>query len=236
MSVGSAVTIGFVMLAVCAEIFAQEEGDLRLIRGPNRCEGHLQVSVTNSGELQWSSACDRRFGAEEIQVACRQMGCPAGNAQRRTVDNYRGRLPRGSLYQAFGFSCEGSEGKVVDCPYTGAVCDLRLNSDIIAIACLEGGSEPATTALTAPGSLSGGYQLRLASGEDRCQGDLEVYVPFLGNWALAVSKVLAYNEAAVMCSQVGCGQPLRRLRTMRYIQPSTIAISYIPLQDIRTIS
>ena len=38
--------------------------------------------------------------------------------------SYGGRLPQGSAYQAFGFSCEGSEGKVVDCPYTGAVCDL----------------------------------------------------------------------------------------------------------------
>ena len=63
-----------------------QEGDLRLIRGPNQCEGHLQVLVTNNGELQWSSACDRRFGVEEMQVACHQMGCPAGNPQRRTVD------------------------------------------------------------------------------------------------------------------------------------------------------
>ena len=65
-----------------------EEGDLRLIRGPNGCEGHLQVLVPNNGQLQWSSACDRRFGVEELQVACRQIGCPAGNPQRRTVERY----------------------------------------------------------------------------------------------------------------------------------------------------
>ena len=124
------------------------------------------------------------------------------------VPSYRGRLPSGSVYQAFGFSCEGSEGKVVDCPYTGAVCDLRQNSDIIAVACLEGGSEPPTTALTAPGSLSGGYQLRLTGGNDRCQGDLEVYVPFLGTWALAVSSEFGNDEAAVTCSQLSCGAPI----------------------------
>ena len=34
------------------------EGDLRLIQEPNRCEGHLQVLVTISGQLEWTSACD----------------------------------------------------------------------------------------------------------------------------------------------------------------------------------
>ena len=130
--------------------------------------------------------------------------------------SYGGRLPSGSVYQAFGFSCQSSEGKVVDCPYTGAFCDLRVNSDIIAIACLEGGTEPATTSLTAPGTLSGGYQLRLAGGTDRCSGDLEVFVPFLGNWALAVSREFGSNEAAVTCSQLGCGAPLRITRPSRY--------------------
>ena len=63
-------------------------GDLRLFRGPNSCEGHLQVLVPNNGQLQWSSACDRGFGVDEMQVACRQIGCPAGNPERRTVERY----------------------------------------------------------------------------------------------------------------------------------------------------
>ena len=93
----------------------------------------------------------------------------------------------------------------MDCPYTGAVCDITINSDIIAIACLDGGSQPNPTALTAPGSLSGGYQLRLGGGDDSCQGDLEVYVPFLGVWALALSKTFGSDEAAVTCSELNCG-------------------------------
>ena len=50
--------------------------------------------------------------------------------------SYGGRLPRGSVYRAFGFTCGGNEAKVINCSYTGAVCDLGENSDIIAIACL----------------------------------------------------------------------------------------------------
>ena len=107
---------------------------------------------------------------------------------------------------------------MVDCPYTGAVCDLGRNSDIIAVACLEGGSEPASTALTEPGTLSGGYKLRLTGGVNRCQGDLEVFVPFLQEWALAISNEFGMDEAAVTCSELGCGVPLRTTTASRYIQ------------------
>ena len=109
---------------------------------------------------------------------------------------------------------------MVDCPYTGAVCDLRQNSDIIAVACLEGGSEPANTTLTAPGTLSEGYRLRLAGGFDRCQGDLEVFIPFLQDWALAVSKEFGMDEAAVTCSELGCGMSFRITTSLRYIRES----------------
>ena len=67
---------------------ASSEGDLRLLQDPSQCEGHLQVLVTINGQLEWTSACDRHFGEEEIQVACRQLECPAGNVQRRTVERY----------------------------------------------------------------------------------------------------------------------------------------------------
>lgn len=130
--------------------------------------------------------------------------------------SYGGRQQTGSVYQYFGYSCEGTEGKVVDCPYTGGVCDLDHNIDIIAIACLEGGINVSSTDLTAPGSLSGDYSLRLEGGQNSCQGDLEVFIPHLGEWALAVSEVFGDDEAAVTCCELGCGPPLIRRPSIRY--------------------
>ena len=106
---------------------------------------------------------------------------------------------------------------MVDCPYTGGVCDLQHNFDIIAIACLDGGTNVPPTDLTLPGSLSGDYPLRLEGGENSCQGDLEVFIPHLGEWALAVSEVFGDDEAAVVCCELGCGPPLNRHIAIRHV-------------------
>lgn len=62
-----------------------QEGDIRLDQGDNRCEGLLNVAILFNGVLEWAITCDRGFGQEEVEVACRQLGCPTQNAERRHI-------------------------------------------------------------------------------------------------------------------------------------------------------
>ena len=49
------------------------EAQLRLTGGPNSCEGRLEIYVPFLGK--WAQAIYRDFGTEEVQVACRELGC-----------------------------------------------------------------------------------------------------------------------------------------------------------------
>ena len=46
------------------------DGDVRLEGGRNMFEG--RVEMCDRGE--WKSVCDRRWGSEEAEVVCRQLG------------------------------------------------------------------------------------------------------------------------------------------------------------------
>ena len=55
---------------------------LRLVGGPNRCEGRL-VALDSDGE--YGQACNFFTGDNEAKVVCRQIGCEAGGARRVPV-------------------------------------------------------------------------------------------------------------------------------------------------------
>ena len=45
-------------------------GDVRLVGGSNPLEGRLEVCFYN----QWGTLCSGSWGANEVLVACRQLG------------------------------------------------------------------------------------------------------------------------------------------------------------------
>ena len=65
-----------------------EDGDVRLVNkyhNSSRCEGRLELNFMQPFMSGWFAVCDNSFGAEEVQVVCRQLGCPNGNGYRTHI-------------------------------------------------------------------------------------------------------------------------------------------------------
>lgn len=109
---------------------------------------------------------------------------------------------------------------MVNCPYTGAFCDIRNQriEDIIGISCNQGDGSPTTVAPTLPPGGPAEGELRLAGGPSSCEGRLEVYVPFLGQWAQATYRDFGTEEVQVACRELGCGDG-SRIGAFRYVYP-----------------
>ena len=95
------------LLSQVGPVHAQDEGDLRLQDGSDS-EGRLEIF----DDGQWGSVCDDRFGYEEADVACRQLGFAVA------IDLlYRVPDPDGSI-AIDEVVCTGSEDRLLSCEYT----------------------------------------------------------------------------------------------------------------------
>ncbi|XP_069713181.1 antigen WC1.1-like [Phaenicophaeus curvirostris] len=148
---------------------------VRLVGGPGRCAGRVEVYVKGS----WSSVCANTWDALDAAVVCRQLGC--GTALEAPDSARFGVGTKPPWPVALG--CAGTEDSLWDCP------PLEWGG------CQRGGRAGAV--------CSELLSLRLAGGGGRCRGHLELLHE--GTWGRVCANGTGQATAAAVCRQLSCG-------------------------------
>ncbi|XP_054664403.1 deleted in malignant brain tumors 1 protein-like isoform X9 [Grus americana] len=156
--------------------------DLRLVNGPHRCAG--RVEVLHIG--QWGTVCDDAWDLNDAAVVCRQLGC--GRAQAAPSRAHFGQ-GTGQIWLD-EVACTGSEDALAHCqarPWGQSNCNHREDAGVVC-------SDTSTTNTTT---------VRLVDGPHRCAGRVEVF--HNQQWGTVCDDSWDLSDATVVCRQLGCG-------------------------------
>ncbi|XP_060758915.1 deleted in malignant brain tumors 1 protein-like, partial [Neoarius graeffei] len=153
-------------------------GSVRLVNGGSRCAG--RVEVLHDG--QWGTVCHNSWDMREAAVVCRELRCGEPVNVRYFAHFGRG---SGPIWMN-DVTCRGSESTLKNC--TSA--ELGKNN------CYHGGDAGVT--------CSDG--VRLVNGESRCAGRVEVLQD--GRWGTVCGSAWDVKDAAVVCRELRCGEPV----------------------------
>ncbi|XP_075019625.1 scavenger receptor cysteine-rich type 1 protein M130-like [Calonectris borealis] len=148
---------------------------VRLVGGPGRCAGRVEVYVNGT----WGTVCQETWDLPDATVVCRQLGCGTALAAPRSARFGPG---TGPLWPDAG-GCTGTEASLWDCRSSAQH------------GCRRGGGAGAV--------CSEQLSLRLAGGSSRCSGHLEVL--YNGTWGRVCANGTSPATATAACWQLGCG-------------------------------
>nr|XP_020494567.1 scavenger receptor cysteine-rich type 1 protein M130-like [Labrus bergylta] len=153
-------------------------GNVRLADGQSRCVG--RVEYYDKG--QWGTVCGDAWDLNDAMVVCRQLGC--GRAHKiSTIAEYGHGSGQTWIDQ---IECNGRESTLTQCPqrpFRDKTCNI---TSVAGVLC------------------TGGLEVRLANGKDECSGRVEVRHG--EEWHTVCDTEWTYTKAAVVCSQLECGE------------------------------
>ncbi|KAM6997785.1 neurotrypsin [Tautogolabrus adspersus] len=175
------------------------DGAVRLVGGRSHLEG--RVEVYHEGE--WGSVCDDNWTEVNAQVVCTQLGFsgPAAVSPDGVFEEGQG------LIHLDEVQCGGSESLLASCHHSGwGQHDCSHNEDV-GVRCTMGDDH--LQHLSPPDEPP----LRLAAGESRMEGRVEVFIN--GRWGSVCDDGWNDMNAAVVCRQLGF-TGVAKARSMAY--------------------
>ncbi|XP_025100419.1 deleted in malignant brain tumors 1 protein-like isoform X3 [Pomacea canaliculata] len=148
----------------------------RLAGGTSQA-GRLEIFFNG----EWSTVCNKQFGQEEAEVACRMMGFKSGGAAAVSPSRYG----QGSGHILLNnVTCQGTETSLEQCwhdPLYTSYCD---HSQDVGVVC----------------NITDQMTAHLANGTSQA-GRLEIF--FNGEWSTVCNKQFGQEEAEVACRMLG---------------------------------
>ncbi|XP_050961016.1 LOW QUALITY PROTEIN: deleted in malignant brain tumors 1 protein-like, partial [Labeo rohita] len=155
--------------------------NVRLVGGHSRCAG--RVEVLHRG--QWGTVCDVFWDLADAAVVCRELDC--GEPVDVLSDAHFG-PGSGPIWMKY-VVCNGSESTLKNCGSSGFDKHICGHSNDAGIIC--------------------SVNVRLVGGHSHCAGRVEVH--HRGQWGTVCDDNWDLSDAAVVCRELDCGEPVHAL-------------------------
>uniref|UniRef100_A0A8C3CIX1 Soluble scavenger receptor cysteine-rich domain-containing protein SSC5D n=1 Tax=Cairina moschata TaxID=8855 RepID=A0A8C3CIX1_CAIMO len=178
-------------VAVDADLGSPEA--LRLVNGPNRCSGRVEVFHS----WQWGTICDDSWDLNDAKVVCRQLGCGTAVSAQGLSSFGQGSGP----IWLEGVRCLGTEATLAECPVKPWGLHTCSHMEDASVVCSGSGISRTT-------------MLRLVGGLNKCIGRVEMF--YNNEWGTVCDDSWDMNDAMVVCRQLGCGMALSAPGSARF--------------------
>ncbi|XP_051543949.1 deleted in malignant brain tumors 1 protein-like [Myxocyprinus asiaticus] len=157
---------------------------VRLVGG-SRCSGRLEILHVKT----WVSVCDAAFDQQDAEVVCRELDCGAPVQVLGAAAFGKG---EGQMWTE-EIQCRGNESQIHLCPKSPSIKSNCSHDNIIGLLC----------------SGMNIMNVRLVGGNSPCAGRVEVL--HRGHWGTVCDQGWDMADAAVVCRELDCGEPVDAL-------------------------
>ncbi|KAI2646792.1 Deleted in malignant brain tumors 1 protein [Labeo rohita] len=171
---------------------------VRLVGG-SRCSGRLEILHDQT----WMSVCDAAFDQQDAEVVCRELDCGAPVQVLGAAAFDKGDTQMWTQE----IQCRGNESQIHLCPTSSSHKHNCSHENSVGLMCAD-------------------TNVRLVGGHSRCAGRVEVH--HRGQWGTVCDDDWDLADAAVVCRELDCGEPVDSLGDAHFGQGSgPIWMSYV---------